>query len=360
MLKLQKSKKGLDYYTFILAIVGILMLSFVAFGMMEKYYRLSKGLSIGSSQFRLLKTYSDAEKTLLFVDSAAKLALEKAAYAYGKSGFSASVSPCGYESSFNYWVTDVIESSSNCVPKTMSCYPDETAMKSTLLAFFDPVFAGFISNFNSESEVKIPFNYEPFTVELVVGRTEVVGTSKEAIVITRPDIKYEVKPSFRESIPVDVVANGGEIVANSQQLVKLNKGDTEKKIDEFNKAKKFEWKLVDYSKPSSSCTYDTGTTCSYDCGDDCTTSCAEWCPEPDPVTGEPVCCKEETTCVDIFCDGTIKTTVSYDEFSSLVSATENIKLLTYNSAEKKPEFKSLEHDFGLSWVETTGTSDTCS
>ncbi len=359
-LMMLRNKKGIDYYTVTVAVVGIFLLSFVVFSLFTKQYALSSGLSIGTEQFKLLKTYSAAEKALLFVDDSAKLAIEQAAYKYGKSGFYYSGSPCGSNGGFNYWANNTISPADDCVPKTNSCYPDEPMMKWTLSTFFYYAFYDFISGFNSASAVKIPFNYEPFAVESVVSRTEIRGISKDAITIEVPNVKYEVKPSFRESIPIDVVANGKEVVANSQLLVRLSEGDTKSKLKDFSGAGKFKWELASYTKKSSSCTYNTGVTCSYDCGDDCTTSCVEWCPDPDPVTGDPVCCKEETNCVDVFCDGTIKTTVAYDEFSSLASATENQKLLVVDESTKKPMFKNLEYDFGLSWIETGSSSDTCS
>lgn len=366
-----KNKKGQDYYDLIIAMIGLFLLGSITFGLFTKQYQLSGGLALGTEQFRLLKTYAAAEKALLFVDDAAKLALQQAAYDYGKSGFHASVPDCGSSGSFNYWAKDDISSDNDCVPQPVDCYPEEDTMKLTLTTFFTPLLSSFISSFKSGSEIKIPFNYEPFAISDVVGRTEVVGKSKEAVTITIPNVKYEVKPSFRESIPVDVIADGKEVVANSQLLAKLSKDDTEKKMDEFSKAGKFGWKLVDYTKPGSSCTYDTGNSCTYVCGKKVTQVCEEWCEEePDSCCvfacdewckDDPsVCCKIRTVEEDEICSGTTKTTVSYDEVGSLVSAAEDHKLLIYNEDIGKPEFKNLEYGFGLSWIETKGSSDTCS
>src|SRR3989344_4042800 len=94
MKPLLRNKRGMDYYVFIVSLVGVLMLSFITFSLFTKQYGLSSGLSTGTEQFRVLKTYAVAEKALLFVDNAAKLALEQAAYYYGKRGFYAADSPC--------------------------------------------------------------------------------------------------------------------------------------------------------------------------------------------------------------------------------------------------------------------------
>lgn len=347
-----KGKKGLDYYTVTVAIVGIFMLSFIVFSLFTKQYALSSGLPIGTGQFRLLKVYAAAEKALLFVDASARLALEQAAYKYGKNGFYVASSPCGGSGGFNYWSKDTMNSRNDCVSQTTQCYPGKAVMESTVAAFFTSGFSNFISSFNSNSEAEIPFDYGPFEVSNVVGRTEIVGKSKKPITIEVPNVKYEVKPSFRESIPVGVIAGGNEVIAGAKQLVKLSESDTKKKLDdEFDKAGKFGWSLVGYSKSSDSCTYDTKNSCSYVCGKK--KICEEWC-EEDPG----VCCKEKEE--DVTCDGTFKTTVSYDEFSSLFTAAENQKLLVNNPATGKPEFKDLEYDFGLSWIETGSSSDACS
>lgn len=369
MPKMHRNKKGFDLYVFVLTIVGISLLFFVAFGMMEKYYKVSNGLSIGSSQARLLKTYSDAEKALLFVDGSARLALERAAYALGKGGFYVSSPECGNSRGFTFWTRDKVESSRNCVPETVRCYPDRSMMKSSLQSFFGPSFNLFIASFNSQSEIKIPFNYEPFNLPDVAGRTEVVGVSKEPIVMNRPNIRYEVKPGFRESIPVDVIANGESVVSTAKGLAGLNEGSTRQRLDNLNMEGKFQWSLAGYSKPASSCTYDTGTECSYECGEVCDTvceefcpdlptecckpACEEYCPDPNPGTGELECCKVKQTCSANYCFGTFKRTISYDEVSSFIAAADKTKLLA-------PELKSFEYDFGLSWVEVTGSSDSCS
>ncbi|MEK6854505.1 MAG: hypothetical protein AABX60_04160 [Nanoarchaeota archaeon] len=330
-----RGKKGLDYYTVTVAVMGIFLLSFIAFSFFTKQYGLSSGLELGTEQFRILKTYAAAEKALLFVDDSARLALDQAAYAYGKRGLHGPSSPCEKNGDYNYWANEAILQEDNCVPKPLAdCYPTEKVMKETFETFFTSIFASFVANFNSKSLVQIPFNYEPFSVEPVVGRTEIVGKSKEPITITLPllNIKYEVKPSFREKIPIDIIANGKEVVAASQQLARLGEKETKKKLDEFNEAGKLsrkpQWSLVSYSKTEHPCTYGTGVSCKYTCG-------------------------------DALCDGTEKNRITYDEVSSLFSVTEDKKVLTRDAGAGKPGFKNLEYDFGLLWIEIKDSTTAC-
>lgn len=342
-----QSKKGLDYYTLIIVLVGILILSFVVFSLFNKQLKLSSGLSIGTDQFRMLKTYSIAEKFLSFVDASARLALEQSAYSSGKSGFfyegldeegELMKNPCGFNKGYTYWTKDVM--SSRCEPQAVNCYPDSDQMKSTLRSFFGPVLGSFISNFNAQSQIKIPFDYEPFRVEPVVGGTELVGISKEPLVITVPNINYEVKPSFRESIPVEVIPNGEKVVGGAKQLARKDKGEIDRRLVEFSKddGGKLKWNLDSYSNPVNSCTYQPGITCRYVCGEDC----------------------DDDGCWPIYCDGIIVRTVTYNDISALFSATEQNKLLTFNRLMNIPEFKDMEYDFGLAWFEPTSCVETCS
>ena len=341
-----KSKKGLDYYTLIVALVGILILSFVLFSLFTKQLKLTSGIPIGTDQFRLLKTYSTAEKVLAYVDNSARLALEQAAFDSAKKGLYVSPATCGSNGNINYWTKDTISPSTQCIPQPVACYPDQAITTSTVSTLFSPVLSKFVAAFNAKNDIKIPFNYPPFAVSQITAGTEVVGKSNEPVKIEIPSIKYEIKPNFRESIPVDVVGEGQELVADAQQLNRQSKSTLDSKIAALNSAGKYKWAL-DYSRVGSSCTYDTGETCSYVCGEECSDSCDDM--------GDCT-----TTCSPVYCDGTIKRTVSYDEVKSELSANEGSKLLIYDGPAAKPQFGSLDYDFGLSWMETTGSSDTCS
>ena len=342
---MMRSKKGLDYYTLIISLVGILLLSFVIFNLFNKQLKLSSGLPIGTEQFRIIKTYSAAETALSFVDDSARLALEQAAYSSGKAGFygedsvdangEARRNPCGKNKDYSYWTKDVLDS--RCAPMAVNCYPDEDIMKSTITTFFTPALGSFVSAFNAQNQIRIPFNYEPFTVTKgSTDITEVVGISKEPLIISVPNIKYEVKPSFRESIPVDIITSGKEVVEGARQLARDDQGEIGRMLGDFSNAGKLEWKIDDYKNPKNSCGYSPGTM-------RCDCNCRR-------VAGDRIC---DT------CPSTIWQTITYNDVSALFSVSEKAKLLTYNKQTNKPEFKDEEYDFGLAWFEPFSCVQTC-
>lgn len=349
-----KSKKGFDVYAVIIMIVGIWILAFVTISMFAKNNRLETQLGLGEKQLGLLSTYAAAEKALLFVDDSAKLAIEQAAYKYGKSGFYYSGAVCGSSGDFSYWANDTIIPADDCVPKTKQCYPDEPMLKWTLSTFFYYDLYDFISSFNSVSKIEIPFNYEqPFTVSPVVGRTEIVGISKEPVAITAPNVKYEVKPSFRESIARDVIGDGVSVVAVARQLAGEKEKDARSLVKAADGTGGLDWnEKFDYSKAESSCTYAIGSCACCETVETCEEG------EDDPDTGEFVCKKKGTSEVPVD-DGTEYRTVPYDSFDIPMSVkvndpdsgTGHRQFFIYDEAAKKVVLKELEYKFAVNWVE---------
>ncbi|MBI2580772.1 hypothetical protein HYV85_03090 [Candidatus Woesearchaeota archaeon] len=358
LLRLQ-NKKGVDYYTPFVAIVGFLVLAAVLTAVMLKQYGLASEFNLGREQLRLFHTYSTADKMLSFVDDSAKLSLEQAAHSSGSKGFYNSIPACGSKDSFNYWSKDSASSANDCVPETTPCYPDEAAVKSAFLENFEKSLSGFVKSFNDKGgfevdkkKVELPFDYK-LELQPVPDRTEVVGISGKPLVIasaaTNP-FKYEVKPSFRESIPIDVVAQGAEVVKGAKQLAKPNKKDAEKKLSDFSKAGALKWSLAGYSTQGHSppCAFVVEPKgCNYKCNCQPTTDCGD----SDPKT---TCGGECETCyydkVEI---------VTYNDITALFSADSGKKFPYYDPASKKVVMKSVAYDFGLSWIEVTGSSTNC-
>ncbi|MBI2141360.1 hypothetical protein HYU16_02955 [Candidatus Woesearchaeota archaeon] len=360
---LSGNKRGMDYYVFIVSLVGVLMLSFITFSLFTKQYSLSSGLSTGTEQFRVLKTYAAAEKALLFADDAARLALEQAAYKYGKSGFYYSGAPCGSNGGYNYWAKDEILQKNDCVPQPANpsgCYPDEPMMKWTLSTFFYYDFYKFVSKFNSISEVKIPFNYEPFGV--ATGSTQIIGISKDPITISIPNVKYEVKPGFRESINRDLIGDGSSVVAVAKQLAGKSEKEAKKIVSsaDSSDAGSLDWnEKFAYSKAKNSCLYAIGScTC---CETIETCEEYEFDEEGNPVLdddGKIICKKKGTSEVPVG-DGTEYRTIPYDSFdipmsvrvNDPASGTSHKQYLVYDEAAKKEVLKELEYNFAVNWIE---------
>ncbi|MBI2143629.1 hypothetical protein HYU17_00565 [Candidatus Woesearchaeota archaeon] len=353
--KLMQNKKGLDYYVATITIMAIFLLGFVVFSLFTKDYHLRSGLALGSEQFRILKTYANAEKALLFVDDSARLALEQAAVSYGKNGFFSSNPPCGGINGHSYWAKDNILPENSCVPLPVNpsgCYPYEETMKASLIGLFTPPFSSFISGFNEKSDVKVPFSYEPFEVKQ--GSTEIIGRAKEPVTISMPNIKYGVKPSFTEKLGRDVVADGNSIAAVAQSLVGNTEKDIRSVVSSIDGMSGLDWdENFPPPKKSYTCDYPTGT-CSC-----CRLEevCSEYKPEPNEK-GEFVCKKKKF--VDVLIGtGVEYTGVPYDEFDVLmsvkvndpVSPTGHKRFFVYDEATKKVVLKELDYNFALNWIE---------
>ncbi len=369
------NKKGLNYYSPLIAIMGIAILGLILSNLFVKQYKLSSDFDIGREQFRILLTESSAEKVLLFVDNAARLALEQAVYNAANKGFRVTASPCSGKGGFEYWAQDKISADDNCVPKKSGpeCYPGEGAMKTDIELLFKNTFTGFLAGFNSQKAIIIPPDYEKFSVSHADGMTEVLGTAKEPVTIKQANLEYEIKPNFRESVPGDVISEGNAVVEVAKQLVRKSKDDAKAVVSAADGVGGLDWdEKFDYQTTSTSCSFQTGSFCGC-----CKTeeSCEEYKLDAggNPVLdkdGNPVCAKKGTTEVPVG-EGTEYTVVPYDLFNIPMSVkandpaskTAHRQLLVYDETAKKPALKELSYDFALSWIEAhpenTKTSCAC-
>lgn len=372
---LMAAKKGLNYYSPLIAIMGIVILGLILSNLFVKQYKLSSDFDIGREQFRILLTESYAEKALLFVDSSARLALEQAAYNAANKGFRVTASPCVGKGSFEYWAQDNISADDNCVPKTSGseCYPSEDAMKTDIELLFKNAFTGFLAGFNSQKAIIIPPDYEKFSVSHADGMTEVLGTAKEPVAIKQANLEYGIKPNFRESMQGDVISEGNAVVAVAKQLTGKSKDDAKAVVSVADGVGGLDWnEKFDYQTTSTSCNFETGSSCSC-----CKTeeSCEEYKLDAggNPVLdkdGNPECAKKSTTEVPVG-GGIEYTVVPYDLFNIPMSVKANDpasktarrQLLVYDETAKKPALKELSYNFALSWIEAhpedTKTSCAC-
>ncbi len=354
---LLRNKKGLDYYSPLVAIVGVFVLIAVLGMVMLKQYRLAAEFDLGREQLRLFHTYSTADKMLSFVDDSARLSLERAAYKYGKSGFHSSAPVCGSSNGFNLWTREQSLKQNDCVPQLMPCYPDEAAMNPTFRSFFSAALESFVKSFNDtggfevdKKKVELPFDYE-FELQPVSGRTEVVGISGEPVTITSAaanPLKYEIKPNFRESITPDVIADGNAVVSKAPQLLRKKKDEIISTLGSFNSQNPaLQWKLASYSTPPTSCPHTIGT-CTYcDEYQDVCVAC-----EDDPCCSiTPICTKSH--------EGEEVEVVSYNDVYVVFSVANGKSFYVSDPPSSQPQLKGISYDFGLNWLEETGRSTTC-
>lgn len=352
-----KNKKGIDYYAPTVSIIGLFILGFILFSLASRDYKLTSGLSIGSEQFNIMKAYSNAEKNLLFVDSAAKLALEQAIYPYGKNGLYAAATSCGQRDGYNYWTKDTAHPKDACQKKTAQpCFPDEKIMKETLLGFFEPLFRDIADKFNQKSSLDIPLNYKPFEFSQAAKGTEVKGTANEPLTIQTANIKYSIKPSFRETVGINAISEGKAIVENAQKLVRLNKKQAETRLNEFNAANpSLKWSLAGYLTPGAACSHVLGP-CHYACNcQDISVGCGD---DKGGSCSGTVC----ETCI-----GSMVETVSYNDVYATFSVSNGKSFYvsdppssqSQSQSQSQPKLKAMNYNFGLNWLEETSRTTVC-
>ncbi len=358
---LKANKKGLNYYSPIIAIMGIFILGAILSNLFVKQNKLSADFDLGREQFRILLAGTSAEKAMLFVDNAATLSLEHAAYKYGRNGFYEDVSPCGSINSYSLWEKEVSLTQDECIPKSIGpCYPSSNEMQSTLLSFFGSNFNDGVSAFNSNSGLKvegnnvvIPSSYG-FTISPAAGRTEITGKSSQPVSIVAAktnQLVYEIKPDFRESIAPDVISEGSEVANKAPQLVRQSSNGVNTMLNSFKSANPaLQWKLDSYSSPQTSCSHNVGT-CTYDCN--CVTV-----ENPCPDDNTKKCTSESCeTCV-----GTNVETVTYTDYNAAFSVTDVASgkgFYVSDPPSAQPQLKSLDYRFGLSWLEEKSRGTAC-
>jgi hypothetical protein len=192
-------------------------------------------VNFGMEQNRILKTYQEGEKLLLYVDQAAKLSMQQAAYELARKGFysneefeSLSKKSVAGEQ-FVYWRNaraKLNNEKDDCVVGTTSNYPDEQNIASYFWSFFQDPFSKGINAYNKKrgDEAAIPNDYEGFSVDSENGKTVMAATASEPIVIENKPITYKVKPSFRQSIDLDLLSDlktlKDRIIGKSKEEIK--------------------------------------------------------------------------------------------------------------------------------------------
>lgn len=377
--RMLSQKKGLDYYTVIVAVVGIFILSFIVFTLFTKEQGLGKGIPLGTDQLRILKTYSTAEKPLLFIDEAAKLALGQAAYKWGQSSFllndpecervmSGPAPPSGGITA--YWARDFVRPEKDCVHEQFKCYPEAAERKNSLSGFFGAALGGYVNSFNALSSVKLPFSYA-FDFSPAGGKTEVKGISSVPVTVTDTNIKYEVKPNFRESISPDIISDGENVVAAAKSLTEKPKEYSDRYVADRKDAS-LKWDYINpYQEESKTCD-DVQDACSKSC----TRTCEVPCPKPEepenpekqppgesggliladvnfaaepPIVPPEVCYGE---CAGR-CSGNLIQTTHYKETSSSYSVSTGQKYLVNGPPLA---YQELTYNFALDWI-TMGEKD---
>ncbi|MBI2142715.1 hypothetical protein HYU20_00005 [Candidatus Woesearchaeota archaeon] len=346
-----------------LVVFGAIVVLISLLGLMYAKSQALKGgeKAIGEKQTKLFTVYQFGEKHLFFVDESVKKASQAALLETASSGLT-ETGACGKASSYSLWAKQSMDGS--CNPITTPCYPSDNEIKLYFDKTFKKNYGVYIDSYNSFRDKtlfsEIPKEYSEVKVESYGNGLRLIGKAKVPVDISgysweqkpmpRPLFEYKVKPSFNEPVAVNFLEDRTKLVSAAPQLFGKTKKDSEKKLDELNKAASLKWSLAGYSTPSHSppCSFVVEPDgCSYDCNCKPKTDCGD----NDPKT---TCGGECDTCYYDKVE-----TVTYNDITALFSADAGKEFPYYDPVSKKVSMKSLAYDFGLSWIEVTGSKTNC-
>lgn len=337
----------------IITLIGLLMLVFTKGQSFEK--------SLGDRQLELFTIYQIGEKYLHFVDESVKLSIRPALLEVSRNGLKKSPD-CGKDTGQQYvlWADDSTNSDCNIVPK--GCYPSEGDEKSYFVDTFKAEYLPLLQEFNDKKSVltdfsaKIPKEFTNLKVEKVGDKLELVGIAKDAVSIEKTTdnapynlvLRYKVKPSFRAEIGANFLKDGAEIAGKAPQLLRKKEADVRSILGSFNSQNpSLQWALASYSTPGSACSHVIGT-CTYKCK--CVpVKFACGVDNKDTCTGESC----ET------CTGRDVETVSYKNVTAAFSVANGKSFYVSDPPSSPPQLKGISYDFGLNWLEETGSVTKC-
>ncbi len=373
MMKLMRSKRGLDAFTLVLTILAICVLLIILVGLTVKYNKLANTIGgAGSSASSILSAYDKADSALLYLDNAVGISMQDSIYELAHNGFYYGAGSCGVSSGRALWsdgTAQPVEGAGMCEAVTGSCTPG--SYNSFKNYFADKLKQQLIA-YNSDSDVRLPEDgYELLLVrpgdaaamgELCAeegegcfgGRTEgqlqLVGIAAQPLVVNSTRIRYEVMPSFRENSDVDLIGDFGKITGRAGQLVGKDESSMGKMVASYAGETGLEWNVDSYNRAC-------GQACNT--GEKCTYCCEEEVVEVSCATEEkPDCKKMETVCVrtcegnlnHYYCDITADIGVKIPDGRYDKGGAGGYKSFVTN-AGGVPEVKEYNYMFSLNWVE---------
>ena len=280
MKKLIGNKRGVDLFTLIVTIIGISTLMLILIGLTMKYNLLFDTFKpVGSRAAFILEAYDDADGVLLYLDNAAKLSMQKAAYDLARNGFYSSASgssDCGSTKDYVLWKKDDVKKVQNeqrCEPEILSCIPQDYY---SFESYFNNELNSRITSYNGVSEFKlVQSNYELQLLQPAVtqdpscsvagqgcetspccpgqglecrgtpgqeycvatkpgNQLQLVGIAQQPLVIDRENLHYEVMPSFRENIDVDLIGDFGKITSKAEALIGKEEEELKATLTAYN------------------------------------------------------------------------------------------------------------------------------
>ena len=376
-MKLFNGKKGLDGFSLVLTMIAIIVLTLILMGVILKYNSVSVAIGgkAGTNAFNVFSSYDKGDTGLLYLDNAAKLSLREAAYELGKNGFYGNSKTCGDKDGLGLWrVGSSFDSECRTDFSDKACMPENA---DALEDYFSEILTRHIIAFNEKmtrslleenniiaeaEESELSSDYE-YRFSKVGERTQVLGLAKNPYVVIGDRVKYSVKPSFKESIDVNVYGDLEEIKSKvKEELVhKISSKNVDKDylselVSEIDD-ERLSWAVESIRKfPLGSCNARTHCWVSKKIKvTDCTIQVQD-CVETDIVDGDGnAFLKCDNQCG--FSDKIIQERgdLKADRFDAVATISVKIQDDDYENGVKTfayaEENKEYDYRFGLNWVE---------
>ena len=258
-MKIFNGKKGLDGFSLVLTMIAIIALTLILIGVILKDNSLSSTLGgkVGTNAFNVISSYDRGDAGLLYIDNAAKLSLQEAAYQLGKNGFYGR--PRCTIGDLHLWKVGTIHEP-RCQPDfsdQTTCLPENPEITNHLEYHFRHIMNRHIEAFNEKEQNDLSNNYE-YQFKSADERTQVLGIAQEPYEINGNRVKYSVTPSFKESIDVDVIGDFEEIKSKVEKLKQeisskvsnsenIEENDLNSLVSDFN-SERLVWRVEGISK----------------------------------------------------------------------------------------------------------------
>ena len=370
-MKLSENKKGLDAFSLVLTILAIAALTFILIGTVLKHSEIRAELgAAGNDALFLLGVYDEADDALLYIDSAAKLALQKATYELGQNCFG---SDCKWTSG------DIHEG--ECKPEFNTRMPEgvaEDSYRDAFIASMGP-YIKTLENIEEDKTLhkktykiyenfndRYAYNFNPTPDET---GTEVIATTTIPYVIERDleasssKVTYSVKPSFRERIDISIFEDFREIKRVASELAGYIDGallDAEGERTGSVNTEEFKDEVERYNSDDSNLRWSVGII-DYICSD-CSKN--KGCAEPKCQNDQQL--MSPHTSIDLVCtECVLRPGVKKQEYCSFTAyisvkivdnrfeVDDTFNLRQFYSASDE-EFKHYEYKFNLNWYEMKG------
>jgi len=258
-------KKGaIAPFPFLVGVFGVVILLAIVSIIIVGYADLKdwNREPLGGKALSVFSAYQDAEEALLYIDQAARLAGNKAAYDLGQNGFYFSTSSCGVYEDYKGWSkggvqknpgADVCEATlTDCVPPNVNSF--ETYFTQSLHSIINDYT---LPGVNTEISYDIDVSHGP--------GLRIVGTSANRVGVQKGRITYATNAGFNEVLDINLSDDHNYILDNLAGLHSVSKTEFDNEITALSELNEgYLWKGEYIKTCSSSYVCDVGNTCSED------------------------------------------------------------------------------------------------